>query len=192
MTPEQKQRIEQIEQWQESRRGLVDSARKHADLDASHPEIRMHGYIDFLLSLVKSQEAGAGIPQWRKGWPEVDGFYWSRETPNDMNILLVEIHRNRLTICGGNKLNVKEAFEGDDDEFLGPITPTATADAATSMRSACVLTIKKLRDQWLKREGIHLDSHGECASAAALAEHVSAANKIIRELESLSIEKPKE
>lgn len=57
MTPEQKQRIEQIEKWQESRRGLVNSARRHADLDASHPEIRMHGYIDFLLSLVKSQEA---------------------------------------------------------------------------------------------------------------------------------------
>ena len=41
-----------------------------------------------------------------------------------MNILLVEVHRNRLTICGGNKMNVKEAFAAS--EFLGPITPADT------------------------------------------------------------------
>lgn len=59
---------------------------------------------------------------WTKEWPSERGFYWARETPDDINVLLVEIHANRLTICGGTKLNVKEAFEGS--EFLGPLSPS--------------------------------------------------------------------
>jgi hypothetical protein len=62
--------------------------------------------------------------RWGKEWPRENGFYWSRDHEADMNILLVEVHGNRLTICGGNGRNVKEAFEAT--EFLGPITPSDT------------------------------------------------------------------
>lgn len=60
---------------------------------------------------------------WSKEWPAERGFYWTRDTPDDTNILLVEVNRNRLTICGDDRhRNVNEAFV--DSEFLGPISPS--------------------------------------------------------------------
>lgn len=124
MTPEQKQRIEQIEKWQESRRGLVHSARKHADLDASHPEIRMHGYIDFLLSLVKSQEVTDGgdvrvLNQIRER--AADGYERASggSEVKAANLALNDLHY---------------VLSSHDGQF---------ARGATSMRSACIEKVNK-------------------------------------------------
>jgi hypothetical protein len=57
---------------------------------------------------------------WSDEWPAENGFYWTRDREDETPIL-VEVHRNRLTICGGNGRNVKEAFEAS--WFRGPITP---------------------------------------------------------------------
>lgn len=81
---------------------------------------------------------------WPKGWPNKRGFYWTRDTPDDTNILLVEIQANRLTICGDDRhRNVREAFE--DSEFLGPISPS-DAEQLMELRKACKAALPYVRE----------------------------------------------
>lgn len=50
--------LDQIRQYQNSRKDCVELARKHiqAGTIPAHPEVRLHGYVDFLLTAIDKLE----------------------------------------------------------------------------------------------------------------------------------------
>lgn len=126
MTPEQKQRIEQIQEWKQTWLALDGYTPKDFRKDALK-------HVDFLLSLVRSQES--------------DG-------------------------------EIKEAYES----ICGPVRDSA----ATSMRSACVEKVRALSSK--KMANYDLDHE----RFSHLLDQAIALDEAVAELESLSIEQPKE
>lgn len=155
MTPEQKQRIEQIRE-----------RLRRSELEPHAPD-EWWSDIDFLLSLVKSQEEENGY------WPT----------------LLDRGDGVRDHFCIGRLIKPGEIYwefwnkgrwTSAGEVFVGRETAQKQLDAirandATSMRSACVEKVEAFRDA----------SYWSDVNRMALT-------KLIEELETLSIEKPKE
>ena len=162
MNTEQQQRIEQIEAWQASRQELVDAAKRGVvSLDESHPEIRMHGYIDFLLSIVKEQEAD------RRNRRDP----YSEECRAAINELERRFESEEVELCSIGYARQREDYGADQ------------------MRSLCVEKVKLLAESWAKSVDEQWDDRPDLSFDAA--ERLKAAGEIIKELESVSIQEQK-
>lgn len=188
MIPEQKQRIEQIRERQEHN--------KSAASDNPIPKFLATAYndIDFLLSLVKSQEAtgtarGATaiardlVCNWRDEWriptpepgPQLDS----------QSDLIARV----AALVDDMQIIAATASDENPRSALSKLHKLQH-EAAISMRSACVEKVKAMRSKWLSKVSEEWDDRPDLSFDAA--ERVAAADKIINALESLSIEKPKE
>lgn len=152
MTPEQKQRIEQVTPEELLRRVRQWLIMPSADSVEHTAWPELVAQIDHTLSFVKSQEAGVLLPE----WVECQSMFADGAvTP------LSEFIRGY------------EPVDPDAEEWRKEFNAVLNW-VATAMRSACIKRLKEL---------------------AADVEHGDAllsAKAVIRELESLSIEKPKE
>lgn len=163
MTPEQKQQIEQIQERQEHN--------KSAASDNPIPKFLATAYndIDFLLSLVKSQEAP------------------SRDAQEAAADIVREWSEHDMNENYGSDYLVDEFGAGHLEERIA----VGITNAATSMRSACVEKVKALRDEWNTEAQDPRADLKNLIGVRARAK-VDAANEAIIELETLSIDQPKE
>lgn len=112
-----------------------------------------------VLSLIGT---GDNFPQWSKGLPQESGWYWARLN-NVGTPIVVEFIWNPVAHGEGKvRLIPKVRYPGQGGlleveptcamyEFLGPITPTSTNDAATRIRDRCVEKVRaRLSDPSLR------------------------------------------
>lgn len=133
MTPEQKQRIGQIRQ-------------RHLRVDCYKSQMRAD--IAELLSLVKSQEAAAGV---------------------SMRSALLGVQNKMGCWCVTPFVNISEDRD-HEPRCKAVFTALREPDAATSMRSACVEKVKALGQQWYaeaKKRGAAFSDKGRLAELIA-------------------------
>lgn len=169
MTPEQKQRIERI---------------RRAVLSLNSPLTQpVRKDVDFLLSLVKSQEADEGATRIERLEAQLQGVLNSLATSQreverlrDGKFTAEEFQNLCHNLNGDDKTAFLDGCAKYQEQLFG-------VSAATSTRSACVEKVKSLPDHSVDCN-THLSRVHGCSC--------SFRSEAIKALESLSIEQPKE
>ena len=182
MTPEQKQRIEQI------REHLAQRKAETPPLPSTEIYI---AHVDFLLSLVKSQEAASYEPQCVKCGHEVLNYFDGERL--ECSLMVIDGSPPQARICGckcraGSIRDAAQRFyfiDSHGDEAF--VREADYNHATTSMRSACVEKVKALWKRY-HDDAEKADSANDNINMLILLHKASAASEVIKELESVSIQ----
>lgn len=187
MTPEQKQQLERIREQRAE-------AAKRSWMD--HPPQPTWRDIDFLLSLVKSQEAGDDISAFNRHLAErheelaafvrqecskaVDLI--EQYTRPDFYMWLLHDYAGQKSDPYKRAAEAKQVLQGLLASKPSERSAAVANDAAASMRSACVEKVKALRKQKA------MDWYGDDVTEKQIASYMITPDEIITALESVSIQ----